>query len=338
MFTSGRWIGAALALAATVVGCREESQAPPPGDPVSVVAPVYPLAAIAREVGGERVTTDWFREGGQPPSALDATPERRSRLRSAQLVVTDASQQPWTLEGIDNPYRTDRIIRLAPPRRTTTAPASTPATTTPASTSSSQPAAPPAAPIDGYLWLDPDIARAGAGVIADRLATLDPRHAEMFRANAARFVVEMDEVVREHERSAATMPATSPGGGRPPFLSLDPGFDGLARRFGFAPVDVTSGRPMRLPPSDGDLRRIRLAARESGARVVYVPVDTPPAVLRDLQDRLAADGVTVLTLDALGSSAPRGRRSYAELLRYNLAQLRRGLAGERENIRMDDGG
>src|SRR4051812_43543546 len=58
-------------------GCSRSAGAGSEKDPVHVLASVYALADIAREIGGDRVEVQWFVEDGQSLTELAETPERR---------------------------------------------------------------------------------------------------------------------------------------------------------------------------------------------------------------------------------------------------------------------
>src|SRR5690349_8094315 len=130
-------------------------------DPVHVLATVYAMADIAKQVGGEFVTTEWYVEDGQSLEELVETPERRQQFRSAELVVTRGAPDGWTLEGAGDAYQDRKILRL-----------------------DTLPSTKDADPLM-YLWLDPRTAIEVADEIATRLSALRPRHEKQFKANAA---------------------------------------------------------------------------------------------------------------------------------------------------------
>src|SRR5439155_25010640 len=107
-----------------------------------------------------------------------------------------------------------------------------------------------------------------------------------------------------------------------PFLSLDRGFLPMARRFNLSEVKPPSSLSLR-DPSPYAVRVLRDTAKTNGAGAIFANAETPAALLRDWESRL---GLTVLPLDALGSSGGGGRSDYISLLRYNLDQLVAGVA------------
>src|SRR5205814_1630496 len=91
---------------------------------------------------------------------------------NADMVITGGGvEEGWAVEGFDQPYRAGHILRLD---------------------------LLPAAKESGgntRVWLDPDVMKAGAPGLAQRLATLRPREEDQFRRNAAAFDAELDALL-----------------------------------------------------------------------------------------------------------------------------------------------
>jgi ABC-type Zn uptake system ZnuABC Zn-binding protein ZnuA len=290
-----------LSFALFLVGCERAPVTAPDArvsdkEPVHVLATVYVLADIARQVGGDQVEVSWFVESGQSLKELVETPERRNLFRVADIMVTRGAADPWTLEGVGNAFQDRKILRIdgLP------------------STREQDPS--------GYVWLDPRTAIEVTDELTTRLCTLKPKRESAFRANAETF----------KRRVADLMDQTSSvinraGGG--PFITMDRGFLPLAKRFGLSEV-----RPPAFPvaqASEYDIKRLRQTADGAGAGAIFLSSETPTPLRRDLEERL---GLAVLTLDALGTSAPTGRSTYLAVLRYNLEQLQAGAARSRPGL------
>ena len=237
----------ALALPA-ISGCDRTADdardAGPEPTPIRIVTTVYPLADVARRVGGKRVTVEWLRESGQGPEALDADPARRARLRSADIVVTSGAAHAWTLEGSDNAYSAQRIIRL-----------------------DSLPSA-QGAPGDAYLWLNPQVAKDLADALRVRLATLDPKRETFFLENARQFTMEVDGIITGSAAATAPLKGST-------FASIDPGFAPLATWAGMLPMRIADAPPRAV--SDDVTRRLRDAlpsGTDKSARVFFAGEDT----------------------------------------------------------------
>src|SRR5437764_7069881 len=89
-------LAALLGGVAALSGCDRQSTSAssPTGavasdkEPVHVLATVYLLADIARQIGGDQVNAEWYVESGQSLNELVETPERRNQFRSADIVLT----------------------------------------------------------------------------------------------------------------------------------------------------------------------------------------------------------------------------------------------------------
>ena len=257
-------------------------------DPVHVLATVYALADIAKQVGGDYVMTEWYVEDGQSLTELEETPQRRAQFRSAELVITRGAPDGWTLEGAGDPYNDRKILRV-----------------------DTLPSSRDADPLM-YLWLDPRTAIEVADEVATRLSALRPRHEKLFKANAVAFDRKVADLMSQ---TSATMNRTIGGGGA--MITLDRGFLPLGRRFGLEEVKFSPIPPSQ--PGDYYTQHLRQLAHNSGAGVIFLNDAAPPPLVRDWQNRLH---MPALTLDSMGSSAPTARNSYLAVLEYNLAQLK----------------
>jgi ABC-type Zn uptake system ZnuABC Zn-binding protein ZnuA len=144
--------------------------------------------------------------------------------------------------------------------------------------------------------------------LSARRPKLDP----YFHDRLNRFLAEVDEV------SAQYAPVFKPEAPRD-VLVVSPDWARLLARFNLRESRPCDAGLSALTPTQ--LRQIVDAARQKRVTSMFVHADTPPAVIADLQNRT---DLTVLTLDALGSSARTGRSTYAEILKYNLDQLHQG--------------
>ena len=279
-------------LALSMRGCGDRSATSASGnaEPIDVLATTYAMADIARAVGGDSVRAEWWIESGQSLAELVETPERRQQLNRVDLVITRGQIDPWTVVGFGNTFQDQRVLRMD--------------TLTPAQ--ELDPA--------HYGWLDPLVARELAEQIALRLGKLDPGHANTTRANADAFKREVTQLWE-----ATVSEINRRGGG--PFVSLERGFLPLAKRFGLE--DVRIPNVDLREPTAFNVKQIRDVTREAGGGAVFASTETPPALLREWELRLS---MPVLALDPLGTSARNGRSTYLQLLRYNLDQIKGGLA------------
>jgi zinc transport system substrate-binding protein len=268
------------------IGCdRSAPKAAVPTEKVNVGATVYPLADVARVVGGPYVTASWIVETGQSLQGVQGDSEARNRLRSSDLIVTGGASEPWASEGYSDPIKAQRIIRLD---------------TLPCNHDKAQ---------VGLLWLDPVVMQDFSRELSARLTVLRPKHAAILRDRAADYVAQLQAVIDEYEAKLS-------GARTKKVLVLSNDFNPLLQRFGLSPVLVVEASPTQMRESDWGL--LKAAVREQKTRLLLVPTETPAGVKRDLEQRA---GVQVVPIDTLGTSAAAGRNTYLEILRYDLEQL-----------------
>lgn len=252
---------------------------------ITVFTTAYPLADIARQVGGQFVTVEWLTESGQPVRIHDPDEDTRNRIRTADLVISRG--ETFATEGLTDPVRALQML---------------PIDTLPASRRDG-------ITVPGLIWLDPAVAIQLSRELQLRFTARRASAEFYFKDRAEAFDTEIATIVKEFEDKIRSAP-----GKRMIVLSDD--FKALLLRFSVEPLHPIDAEPTSL--TDRQLRSIRDAIRKHGARAMLVSSDTPPAAIRDLAERL---DLKIFTLDPLGSSAATGRDTYAKLLRYNLSQL-----------------
>lgn len=283
-------------------GCRKKQPRPIKNEPLTVLATAYPLADVARRVGGRYVRVEWIAERGQPLAKLVPAPDLRARLGTVDLLLTSGASEPWAIEGFDDPFRAAKILRLdllagggrSGGSETSLAP--------------SQVQLPA-----GSLWLDPVLVRETAHETARRLALRRPHLQDYFTRQADTVAGEIDALLAEYQPQSGSREGK--------VLTLSNRFDPLLGRLGITPVRPLFASPGRL--SSNELRQLRDAASAQRTEVLIVDADVPAAVVADLAAR---SGLRVITLDSLGSSAAGDRDTYLDLMRYNLGQLSQALA------------
>ncbi len=276
-----------LSLIIGAAGCERKGSSGREREPHRVVATIYPLADIARVVGGKRVEVSWLIERGQ--SLTEMPHDAASRVNTANVIVGRGTVDQWALGGEVDTYRPTEIIRLDGLESAKNA--------------------------HGYVWLDPAVANETANAISVCLTDKEGEYEAYYRDNAQMFASQVDALVKEFE------PRLRESKNRR-FLSTDPNFAPLARSMGLEIIEVIRAPTTKL--SDRQIADLRNAAQQHGISTLFISADQPAAVQRDLADQT---GLKVLTLDPLGTSAPSGGRStYLQLMRYNLEQLTRGLS------------
>lgn len=158
--------------------------------------------------------------------------------------------------------------------------------------------------LDPHAWLDPENGRIWLGLIADRLARLDPEHGDIYRANAAAGQAQIAQLETE---LAATL---APMQGRR-FVAFHDAYQYFEARFGLTLAGTVS------PGDASDPSPARMAALRDTlvAQGVACAFTEPQFNTGLLAAAVEGQGVKVLVLDPLGSTLEPGASLYPALLR-----------------------
>jgi zinc transport system substrate-binding protein len=314
----GRWRGVFAAaggglLLSLLAGCSGGSPAPA-GGKVKVVASIFPLADVAREIGGEHVEVVMLLPAGETPHGFQPKPRDSEALARARLLLT---------VGLGLDLWADRAAAASGNRALTTlvfaeAVRVEPIKVAPAEVHEEHEAHAEheehAHPFgDPHLWLDPTLMKEYTAALAGALSTIQPEHAADFQTRQEAYGAALDRLDEEYRSTLATARIKS-------FVSFHSAFTYVARRYGLLQQAVLE--PERSDVSAGHLERVVEFVRSRGVKVLFAEPQYP-------RDRLAAlaqqTGTTVMTLDPEGNPHVPGHDSYLSLMRTNLDTLAKAL-------------
>jgi zinc transport system substrate-binding protein len=278
-----------LGLAATPGGAARRT-----GPPLAVAASILPLADFTRQVGGERVSVEVLVPPGANPHTYEPTPAQLAALSRARLLV---------LNGVGLEFWADKVIGAArnPRLVVVRAAAGLPVLAGDAGEPGGNP----------HVWLSPREAIHLVTAIRDGLVRADPAGADVYRANAERYVAALRTLDGEIRDTVATFR-------RRRFIAFHPAWAYFARDYGLEQAAVIEASPGREPSPAGIAAIIR-TARAIGARAIFAEPQSPTKAARVIADETGAE---VLLLDSLGRPPTYG---YLETMRYDLAQFSRAL-------------
>lgn len=157
--------------------------------------------------------------------------------------------------------------------------------------------------VDGHVWLDPANARLLVAAVADRLAELDPPHADTYHANA-------DATVARLEALDAQLKARLEPVKDKPFVVFHDAYQYVEKRYGLSAAGSITVDPER-PPSAHRLAELRDRLKAAGAACVFREPQFPAPVVQTLAD---AAGARVGVLDPQGADIPPGPEHYFTLM------------------------
>ena len=288
----GRLAPIALAAALILAGCQG---APAPGKAV-VVATIYPLWDLARQVAGDRAeVVSLVPPGVEPhdwePSARDVTVVQRATVFIRSGTGLDASA---TRLLADLPGRTrviDASIGLDLLRQ--------------------------GAGVDPHVWLDPTLARTQVRTIASGLAQADPAGGPVYLENAAAFAARLDALDQAFTAGLRDC-------ARRELVTSHAAFAYLARRYGLTQVPIMGVAP-EAEPSPAALAAIVQTARRLKVTHVFFEPLVSPRLAQTLAREIGATALPLDPIEGVSREQATAGTGYVELMQANLANLRVGL-------------
>jgi manganese/zinc/iron transport system substrate-binding protein len=185
---------------------------------------------------------------------------------------------------------------------------------------------------DPHIWFDTQLWMIAVTPVRDRLATLDPGHADNYADNAAEYLKELAELDGYVKSQAARLPQD-----RRVLVTAHDAFGYFGRAYGFE-VFGLQGVSTEAEASVADVQRLADFIVMRRVPVVFVETSVNPKNLAAVRQAVRAKGADVRVLsgaddqlgsDALGSpGTPTG--TYAGLVRHNIDLMLRALGPSHE--------
>ena len=278
---------------------------------LNVVTSTTDMAALAQEVGGDRITVESIARGYQDPHFVEAKPSFLLKLRQADLLICVGLQLeigwlPPLMTQSGNP----RIQLGAPGYLDSSQFAEILDIPQGAVTRAEGDVHPLGNP---HYWLSPDNGRRIARGIANKLAELNPGDAAFFQHRFQDFDGRVNAAAQNWDA------AMQPYRGQK-VVTYHNSFASFARRFGLQVIGYVEPRP-GIPPSPGHtIELIQLMKRENCRLVLvepYFDLKTPQSIGRET-------GAQVLVyLPSVGGE--KQVTTYFELFDYDIGLLVKAL-------------
>ena len=257
-------LGMAVAFGATLIMNTQSALLRPASaasKPLAVVTTTEDLAAIAREVGGDRVLVTSLSRGYQDPHFVDAKPSYMVRLQKADLFVEvgrdlEVGWAPGLLSGARN----GRIVQGAPGFVDASAQISV--IEVPSTVSRAEGDVHPFG--NPHYWLDPANGIPIARAIRDGLVRVSSADAALFNQRCADFEKRVaDDVARLKSRAQAIELSGTK------VVTYHRSWSYFAKAFGFEVVDFIEPRP-GIPPSPNHVADLEREMKQGGIRLLIV--------------------------------------------------------------------
>lgn len=306
MKMNSRWKVLPIALLSLAAGRAGAASKP------NVVTATEDLAAIAREIGGDRANVESIARGYQDPHFVEPKPSFVLKLQKADLLVVVGLQLEigW-LPPLINQSRNARIQPGAAGYLDVSASSKIldiPTTQVTRAMGDVHPLGNP------HYWLDPGNGRRIAKAIQDKLSEMQPKEAPYFAQRYAEF----DHRLADAEKGWETKMA--PFRGRK-VITYHRSWPNFCDRFGLVVVDYVEPKP-GIPPSPSHTLALINTMKREGIKLIlvepYFDLRTPNSVA----DKV--DGQVVVLMPSVGGV--KEVKDYFQLFDYDINLLASALS------------
>ncbi|HEX9046777.1 MAG TPA: metal ABC transporter substrate-binding protein [Verrucomicrobiae bacterium] len=278
---------------------------------LNVVATTADLGAIAHEIGGDAITLTTLAKPTEDPHFVDAKPSFIVKLSRADVVIEGGAELEigW-LPALLDQSRNDKLANGMPGHIVCSK--GVPLMDVPATLDRSRGDIHAAG--NPHYIVAPSNARIVARNIADGLAESDPKNAEVYRANLARFTAALDAKLAEWQQTLAPFKGAS-------LVAYHDSWPYFARDFGLK-IDLFLEPKPGIPPTPAHLADVILKMKEENARVIIVD----PYLNRRTAETVARNtGATVVDVTQFPGGLKGTEGGYIQLEDYLVNALAKAL-------------
>ena len=280
---------------------------------IQVIASIYPVADMVRQVGGDHVAVTCVLPPGASPHTFEPKPS---------LVRAFSSARIFFMIGAGLEFWAGKFIKLAGPNLMTVVLsrgvhliASTehdhenhPHEKEPTTLNNEPSVANP------HIWLDPVIAKSMVDKITAALSKVDPVHLPYYNQRSRNYLKVLDRL--DHRIAAETA-----GFNNKKYVSFHASWDYFARQYGFEPVGVIEAAPGRNP-TPLQIKNIIAAIKRYHIRAVFAEPQLNPRAAEIIAREAH---VKVLLLDPIGGPKQPYGNTYVDLMTHNLNILKEAM-------------
>ncbi len=296
--------GIAVAVAAGIIAVSSAPDAAQEDGRAKVVASFFPLYDFTSNVAGDRADVSVFIPSGIEPHDWEPTPQNVAQAESADLLIYNGAGFESWIANINPKNAVDATAGLELLAAT--------------EEHEEEEEEHEGEEFDPHVWLDPVLAKHQVSAIRDGLVRVDPDNADYYRANAASYMAELDELDAFIRSELSSCEKTD-------FISFHSAFSYFANRYGLTQHAIQGLAPEGevLPQR---IQEVKNLANELGINIIYSEELVDPRLAQVIAGEIPGGQVLVLSpLEGLDAEEERKGTGYIDKMRENVENLKVGL-------------
>ncbi len=259
---------------------------------LQVVATIYPLADIAKQVGGGLVEVTTLVPPGVEPHDYEPTPQEIAKLYSADVAIVHGKGiDPWAEKLIDDLREKGvRVVR----------------TTDDGELLGDDP----------HVWLDPVAAKQLANSISWPLF-LERREDEQLQTQLRAFEARLDALDAEYKMKLSTCKQRE-------FVTSHDAFTYLAKRYNLVQRPISGLSPTE-DPSPQMMAEISQLVQQKGITTIFTETLVNPKTAQTIASETGAKTAVLNPIEGITEEELRSGKDYLQLMEENLLHLQAAL-------------
>ncbi len=273
---------------------------------IKVVASIYPLGDLARQIGGERVDVSVLLPAGASPHTFEPTPSEMMQLNNADVFLKVGAGLEFWAEKMIKALRNKKLVTVDSSSGLTLIKE----VHSHAEHYSDKRGKKHKEAADPHIWLDPVFAQKIIDKIEEAFSRIDPGGKNYYSVMAQRYRKELETLHNQISDKVGRFSVRE-------YVTFHPAWNYFSQRYGLRVAGVIEESPGR-EPSPKHIAGIVKELKKIKARVVFAE----PQFNTKIAEIIAKEaGAKVLLLDPIGGKGVKGRETYLDLMRYNLAVM-----------------
>lgn len=298
-----------LVVAAAFASQKQTPTLPITQEKLAVVASFYPLAYLAEEVGGDRVTVRTVIPTGTEPHDFEPTPQDIIALRSSRVFVYNGNGlDPWA-DRLRSELESAGLSVIAASQAVSVLPIHQDAVEITGDKISKE----ESGAYDPHIWLDPIRARQISELIRDALIVADPTGADYYRAQAMALQNRLSDLHQDYEKTLSACISRSV------VVSHD-AFNYLASRYKLTLYSIAGLSP-DAEPSTKRLTDLTTLIKEQKISTVFFESLASPRLAETLAKETGVKTAVLNPIEGLTADDLVAGKNYESLMRDNLSAL-----------------
>jgi len=284
-----------------------------------VAASIYPVADMVGQVGGPYLDVTVVVPPGASPHTFEPRPSQVRKISGARCAfIIGAGFENWAARFFSESVRESEVVVLSEGvsliHTVTHYHQEENVRQGPFKSSPGDHPGSEERTANPHIWLDPVIAQAMVGKIIQALCRIDFPHRKYYEDSGRAYIARLEALDRSIKKAVGQFSHKK-------YVAFHPAWDYFARRYGLAAVGIIEAAPGRSP-TPRTIKKIVREIQQHRIRAIFAEPQLNPKVAEVIA---AEAGVKVLLLDPIGGPRISGRRTYLELMTYNLNILQEAM-------------